>query len=635
MANKHIREYLNNYINPGASEFAVLINGEWGSGKTWFINDFITKRKEKDILYISLFGLSSIQDIDCKILENYLDSVGAPKKSIVWKIFGLFGSIGNLGSILSTLKNLSSALAKEYNKFNIIVLDDLERCGLCSKALFGYINDLLTRENKKVILIVNEKEMGQHNNQSNSVNEYQEVKEKTVGRAFHLTPDTNLAFDSFVSLIRDSNKKLASHLEKYKNQILEAYKKTGYNNLRNLKYFFEEMRILWGCIPAYAIENKGLMEELIENLMIFLVETREGMITIDDIKEIPRRLHSPRLHTKDNESTKDEDKFFKKYCESPSDKYPVKRPDLFYDLLPSSTFWYLFLRDGTFDKNEMEKSIKNSKYFSSNSSQDQWVNLWYFRKLNEEIFVETLNKVRGSFEKNIYTQPEVILHIAGILLALSRKKIIKDSIEHTVEYIKNKIDELTSLNKLDCFEKNAALESGSSHGLGFYDFGSAEFNIIFDSLKSNIMKMKDGIIENNLRPILQGSLADIEELLVQNPDNARKYSSKILIKIEPSQLANRIMKLPPEDALIFCDKISAWLRYIYENGFYPKISMHGNDPASQDKAIGNINQEVEKQNRWLVSVGEKLDRKKEGLSELRKYQIDCYRAHLGIRVKEE
>ena len=42
--NKHIVEFLENYIglsnNP---EYAVMLKGEWGCGKTWFIKSFIKK----------------------------------------------------------------------------------------------------------------------------------------------------------------------------------------------------------------------------------------------------------------------------------------------------------------------------------------------------------------------------------------------------------------------------------------------------------------------------------------------------------------------------------------------------------------------------------------------------------------
>ena len=210
---------------------------------------------------------------------------------------------------------------------------------------------------------------------------------------------------------------------------------------------------------------------------------------------------------KNNDTSAGIKKFFEKYFKSSSGEYREKGLDFFHAPLLSSTFWHTFLRDGKFSKKELDDSIKNSKYFSKNNSQAPWVRLWHFHELNEDIFGEILTKVKNDFNGDKYIQPEVILHIAGMLLFFSRKKFIKDSIECTVTYIKNKINQLTSLNKLDCFEAVSALKSsGSSHGLCFCDIGSDEFNDVFSFLESSIMKMKYKIIESDLQPIFQGGL---------------------------------------------------------------------------------------------------------------------------------
>ncbi|MEM9650150.1 MAG: P-loop NTPase fold protein, partial [Bacteroidota bacterium] len=60
--NKHIEKYLDYYCSlshtPG---FAVLLKGEWGCGKTWFINKYREKleKKKQKFLYVSLYGMTS------------------------------------------------------------------------------------------------------------------------------------------------------------------------------------------------------------------------------------------------------------------------------------------------------------------------------------------------------------------------------------------------------------------------------------------------------------------------------------------------------------------------------------------------------------------------------------------------
>ena len=64
MKNK-IEEQVKAYIDRPNTDYAVLINGEWGTGKTYFITNVIDWKElcgiDKKIIYISLNGLSSLQ----------------------------------------------------------------------------------------------------------------------------------------------------------------------------------------------------------------------------------------------------------------------------------------------------------------------------------------------------------------------------------------------------------------------------------------------------------------------------------------------------------------------------------------------------------------------------------------------
>ena len=87
-SNKHIEEFLNDYLNKEESpDYAVLITGCWGSGKTYFIRQYLGgDRKEiKDwltdcvkytVVYVSLFGLKNRDEIDKKIQEVFRPNLG-------------------------------------------------------------------------------------------------------------------------------------------------------------------------------------------------------------------------------------------------------------------------------------------------------------------------------------------------------------------------------------------------------------------------------------------------------------------------------------------------------------------------------------------------------------------------------
>lgn len=69
--NNHIEKYLDYYKNLEVSpEYAVLLRGNLGSGKTWFIKDYIKRNTDLNHLYVSLNGVSSFQEI----VDSYFNS---------------------------------------------------------------------------------------------------------------------------------------------------------------------------------------------------------------------------------------------------------------------------------------------------------------------------------------------------------------------------------------------------------------------------------------------------------------------------------------------------------------------------------------------------------------------------------
>lgn len=74
--NEHIISYIkDNYINSQMSpQFAVLVKGDWGCGKTFLVKKILEetygKKYEANIIWISVYGLSSIQQLKQKLLKK-------------------------------------------------------------------------------------------------------------------------------------------------------------------------------------------------------------------------------------------------------------------------------------------------------------------------------------------------------------------------------------------------------------------------------------------------------------------------------------------------------------------------------------------------------------------------------------
>ena len=141
MQNKHIKEFLNYYIGLPNPQYAVLLKGKWGSGKTHFINEYkkeLDKNKQKYI-YVSLYGVTSYDEIETKFLEAIYPRLYNKKTIFAGKIAkqllkatlkidwdGNQQENAEIEVKIPDLKPEDLLNTKDY----ILIFDDLERCSI-------------------------------------------------------------------------------------------------------------------------------------------------------------------------------------------------------------------------------------------------------------------------------------------------------------------------------------------------------------------------------------------------------------------------------------------------------------------------------------------------------------------------
>lgn len=167
MSDAAILDFIKGYINQSIYNYAVLIDGHWGSGKTFFVKHTLIPYlkedfPEKKIVYVSLYGCTTKDDITRQILIESLPLNSLMKS----KAFNSASSIGKvvLGGALS-LKGISFPdLAIDISNFLsldncILIFDDLERCNLSANVVLGYINNFVEHDGLKVVIVANEAEI--------------------------------------------------------------------------------------------------------------------------------------------------------------------------------------------------------------------------------------------------------------------------------------------------------------------------------------------------------------------------------------------------------------------------------------------------------------------------------------------
>lgn len=277
--NENIVNFLNGYMMNPDPQYAVLLKGKWGCGKTHFINHWIdaykgnpTTEQVLEPIYVSLYGLSDTKQITtainrviCPILYGKAAKAGkvlakiASAMVLKHEVDLNYDGISDL-SINIGIDSLSKFKSNDSlaNSKKLLIFDDLERCDVPMKKLLGYLNFFVEQCNCHLIVIGDEDKIAEGENKKI----FGEFKEKTIGREFEIATDIHSALDTFVNQT-PKNDFVVGHQE----QIEKFFAMTECDNLRILR------QALWD-FARFDESMTGFSEdERYENIMIHVLGT--------------------------------------------------------------------------------------------------------------------------------------------------------------------------------------------------------------------------------------------------------------------------------------------------------------------------------------------------------------------------
>ncbi|MEG4068499.1 P-loop NTPase fold protein [Microcoleus sp. Pol11C2] len=463
--NKHIEEYLNYYCELSHSpKFAILLKGKWGSGKTWFINQYIEKlkAKEKKCLYVSLYGATNYSEIEDLLMQQLYPFRTSKGMVIAGKVFkGLLKGalkidLNNDGKDDMrwnfSIPDINIPQKFEDSSFSLLIFDDLERCSINIENILGYINSFVESQYLKVVIIANEEEI------STEPEKYKKIKEKLIGKSFEISPDFSGALNEVLNQVHTQQAK--DFLSKNLDFIQDLYRQAECMNLRILNQISLDFERFFKELPEKARNKAELIKDLLELLIIFSIEISCGRLEPKDISQIDQKLGEElvlaRRAAKDTDSkenqanTEDKKSFmgiFKKYENIYNMNYSsVFSP--FFRAFPNLSVWGLFFDKGIIHKEAVEKSLLTSKYFKDENSPN-WIKLLHYEQLSDDEFEKLIELVNLEYQKRDYDDINIIKHITGLFLKFSEVGLYPKTKENILDDAKLYINELRNNNKLD------------------------------------------------------------------------------------------------------------------------------------------------------------------------------------------
>ncbi len=332
-------ESILDYVRSDYTDYAIMINGEWGSGKTYFWNNQVKKKieslklngKKFTTIYMSLYGISNLEEISKKIfmetsqlmdrnLRKYMSANGQTTIPEYAKtgidMANFFGNGSNGGKL-------------DYEEFfstddKVLCFDDLERANVDVIDILGYINNFVEHDHIKTIIICNEKELSTKIKNSNlemktfiatylldkqgelnksdkpmvekiqekiehvfdKAIDYERIKEKLIGETFEYAPQFDYIINGILMRF-ENNRELIRFLRENTELIISTFKKSGTRNLRILKHALNDFNKIYEEVNKYFPNtNNRVMQTMLIFTIAVSFEIKAGKITKEKFKNI-------------------------------------------------------------------------------------------------------------------------------------------------------------------------------------------------------------------------------------------------------------------------------------------------------------------------------------------------------------
>lgn len=330
------KDAITNYIEKDEN-FALFIDGEWGTGKTHFFEyDYFLNKKEENQdknnykkEYISVYGkhsLKHIQEIIVTKLLNHVDDdvINQNIKKGLNNIFKLIdikylnneNITASIDDYLETkaINKIKANLNKNGSQI-VLIIDDIERLssGISLKEFLGFIrNVLLDSFNCKVTLVGNKNAM--NNIHKNEMAEYSEkVISRTLKFPSNLEVGENILEDDLkIAYFEENEIKELKELI-YISSLSES--KSSVLNLRTLKLVITDFKNIYSQLEDNNKQANTRMSLFTSLFILHNVNRNNEVENEEKFKQLNSVLQSYLINPNKYDKLSNEEKIYKKYFE--------------------------------------------------------------------------------------------------------------------------------------------------------------------------------------------------------------------------------------------------------------------------------------------------------------------------------
>ena len=544
--NEDILRFLEKYKDDPDPQYAVLLDGKWGCGKTFFIKswlDTFQTENEDELapMYVSLFGVQTVKQINDTIngllfpfMNSKVYKIGKTITKMVASAALRFNvdydgdkkSDGTVDFKLDPLMDLLNDKKEELKGRRILIFDDLERANIGVKELYGYINRFVEHNRFKVIVVCNSTEITDKET-------FNRFREKIIGRTFEIHSDIDAAINSFANEIPTSY-----FVQQHISEVKEAFKLTGYSNLRVLRQCIRDFNQIFQGIHidnGNPYQNKELFHFLIR----FVVLYSEMSTSNKDIIANWKQKYAQALASDRPEMLE-----LKRRISAIQQKYQPLEIKYGMDIFRERN-------DITFIPDFCLKGIDLVGYLNAKlvpTERDSWDCLYQYYEMNNEDFESQYAMTESAVLNGSFRNYQDYLKAISILIELSDlgiKEMNSKVFDTSKAYVEKLIADISSSDSFADIKSNIINLLSSINQVS----DNNELRKKFNSSLNGIFATKLTELEHHYTEILENLSDDnlleiVDSMDKMLPDRSNSYQSYPIFKdANPERVAKRILSL--------------------------------------------------------------------------------------------
>lgn len=221
--NSDMERILDHYLQTRRPDYAIMISGKWGIGKTYFIRRYL-RRIQWNIfrefpVFVSLYGVENEEQIEQELVKKsllswrtilcllllliplyFLKPLFPDLLTIIQRIGGE-NKIEFWGFVGPILVVLAAYLYKIFklNWLNLllwkrpIIFDDFERMKMNGSEMLAYLNRYVEHLHKHIVIVCNEEELDKNDEN------FRKIREKVIGKQLSFSPDSATAMKNLLN----------------------------------------------------------------------------------------------------------------------------------------------------------------------------------------------------------------------------------------------------------------------------------------------------------------------------------------------------------------------------------------------------------------------------------------------------